>query len=416
MSGITKARGKRAYISEMNMTTVEEAIQYIRENAIRPDTNTVPLTGAPGKVLCEPLSADRDFPPFNRVTMDGIALAYDDFAAGTREFPIVGVGAAGVPQQTLSQAGACLEIMTGAPLPRGADTVVRYEDLKIEDSKAILQVDKINKGQNIHRQGEDRRQGDLIVPAGRRISAAEIGVAATIGKTALKVYRPIKALILSSGDELVEVAQTPLPHQIRRSNNYSIQALLQGWGLEVDMAHVADDQAATERVLAEQLPKYDVLLLSGGVSKGKFDYIPAALEALGVQKFFHRVAQRPGKPFWFGRIPGGTVVFALPGNPVSSYMCTTVYFQDWLMASWNIEQPRPHAQLTRDVHFRPDLNYYLQVRLHYRKDGVLTAEPVEGHGSGDLANLSDADAFLLLPRGRELFSKAEAFPVWPFRP
>ena len=398
------------------MTSVEEAIQLIRENAIKPEIVKVPLSQALGKILCEPLTADRDFPPFHRVTMDGIAIAHADFASGQRSFPISGVGAAGVAQQTLSQPGSCLEIMTGAMLPTGTDTVIRYEDLRIEDQIAILEIETIKKGQNIHRQGEDRRQGEIIVPAGRRISAAEIGVAATVGKSELEVYRPLTALILSSGDELVEVAQTPLPHQIRRSNNYSIQALLQGWGLEVEMAHVADDQAATERLLAEQLPKHDVLLLSGGVSKGKFDYIPAALEALGVQKSFHRVAQRPGKPFWFGRIPGGTVVFALPGNPVSTFVCTTVYFQDWLMTSWDIQHPRPKAQLTKDVHFHPDLNYYLQVRLHWNDEGRLLAEPVEGHGSGDLANLTDADAFLMLPRGSDLFLKGETFPVWPFRP
>jgi molybdopterin molybdotransferase len=398
------------------MTTVEDALRLIRENAVRPQTIKVPLAEALGKILCEPLTADRDFPPFNRVTMDGIAIAFEDFAAGRREFPIAGIGAAGVPQQTLAQSGACLEIMTGAMLPAGTDTVVRYEDVKIDGELAILQVDSIKKGQNIHRQGEDRRRGEVIVPAGRRISAAEIGVAATVGKSELEVFRPFAALILSSGDELVEVSETPLPHQIRRSNNYSIQALLQGWGLQVEMAHVVDDQAATEKLLAELLPRYDVLLLSGGVSKGKFDYIPAALEALGVQKFFHRVAQRPGKPFWFGRIPGGTVVFALPGNPVSSFVCTAVYFQDWLMSSWGISPPASTAQLTKDVHFRPDLNYYLQVRLHQGPNGLLLAEPVEGHGSGDLANLTDADAFLMLPRGRELFTTGEAFSIWPFRP
>lgn len=400
----------------MKMTTVEEAIAHIRANTIQPDIITVPLIDAPGKILCEPLTADRDFPPFDRVTMDGIAIAFEDFANGQREFPIVGVGAAGVPQQTLSQGSSCMEIMTGAPLPKGTDTIIRYEDVKIEQQRAILQVETITKGQNIHRRGEDRRQGEVIVPAGRRISGAEIGVAATIGKSELQVYKPFSALILSSGDELVDVSQTPLPHQIRRSNSYSIQALLQGWGVEVDLAHVVDDQAVTEQILAERLPKYDVLLLSGGVSKGKFDYIPAALEALGVQKFFHRVAQRPGKPFWFGRVPGGTIVFALPGNPVSSFVCTTVYFQDWLMASWGIASTRPHARLSQEVHFRPDLNYYLQVRLQYGEGGTLEAEPVEGHGSGDLANLTDADAFLMLPRGKAVFPQGAAFPVWPFRP
>ena len=397
------------------MITATEALTIVNEHALDLSSIDEPLEIATGKMLRESLYADRDFPPYNRVTMDGIAFCYADYAKGQKTFPIEGVGAAGAPQQKLTQTGHCLEIMTGAILPIGTDTVVRYEDIFIKDQQATLQVASIRQGQNIHRQGEDRKQGDLIVPAGQKISAAEIGVAATIGKTHLKVARPISALILSSGDELVKVFETPLPHQIRRSNVYTIQALLQKWGITVSTAHVPDDKKVIEQFLAEGLPQHDVLLLSGGVSKGKFDYIPDALEALGVERLFHRVAQRPGKPFWFGRIPGGTLVFALPGNPVSSLVCTTVYFRHWLETSWGINQRPSMAQLTKDVHFKPDLSYFLQVHIHTNEAGLHLAEPIEGHGSGDLANLVEVDAFLQLPQGKVLFKAGEAFPVWKFR-
>jgi molybdopterin molybdotransferase len=300
-------------------------------------------------------------------------------------------------------------------LPKGTDTVVRYEDLDIKDQEARLTVEKIKKGQNIHWQGEDRHQGDDIIPAGRKIAAGEIGVAATVGKSTLKVTRPIKALILSSGDELVGIHEKPLPHQIRQSNVYSIRALLQDWGIEAEITHMPDNQAVIEQILQEKLPHYDVLLLSGGVSKGKFDYIPDALDAMGVKRLFHRVAQRPGKPFWFGYIPGGAVVFALPGNPVSSLVCTRIYFGEWVEKSLGIQQEKPTALLAREVTFRPDLNYFIQVRLQSTTDGRLIADPVEGHGSGDLANLVDADAFLMLPRGKDQFAAGEAYPVWRFR-
>lgn len=397
------------------MITVEAALDIVRSHALQPDTEKIPLTEAAGRVLREPLLADRDFPPFDRVTMDGIALSYTDFAGGQRKFPISGVGAAGAPQQRLSQPGTCIEIMTGAMLPAGTDSVIRYEDVVISDGIATVQIDEIQQGQNIHRKGHDRAAASLIVPPGKLISAAEIGVGATIGKTELEVSRRLSALILSSGDELVEVSQKPLPHQIRRSNSYTLQVLLQARGVQAQTAHVPDDPQVIEALLAEHLPQYDVLLLSGGVSMGKFDYIPAALEALGVKKYFHKVAQRPGKPFWFGRIPDSTVVFALPGNPVSSVVCTMVYFGEWLDHSLG-QAPRPSkAQLTRDVIFRPNLSYFMQVRLHTTTSGQIMAEPVEGHGSGDLANLVDADAFLLLPQGRDHFAAGEAFSFWRFR-
>lgn len=397
------------------MISVAEALEIVLAHAVELAVVEVPLLDANQKILREPIRADRDFPPFDRVTMDGIAIAYTDFAAGRRSFPIAGIGAAGNPQQELRQPGDCLEIMTGAMLPKGTDTVVRYEDLEIQDQEARLIVEKIQKGQNIHWQGGDRQKGDNIIPAGRKIAAGEIGVAATVGKATLKVTRPLKALILSSGDELVGVEEMPLPHQIRQSNVYSIRALLQHWGIEAEIAHMPDDQAVIEQVLQEKLPNYDVLLLSGGVSKGKFDYIPDALDAMGVKRLFHRVAQRPGKPFWFGRIPGGTVVFALPGNPVSSLACTRIYFGEWVEKSLGIIQEKPIAQLTQAINFRPDLNYFIQVWLQHATDGKLLATPVEGHGSGDLANLVDADAFMMLPRGKELFAAGEAYPVWRFR-
>ncbi|PHN03029.1 molybdopterin molybdotransferase MoeA [Flavilitoribacter nigricans] len=397
------------------MISVEEALKIVRQQAIELPAVEVPLAEANQKILREPLRADRDFPPFDRVTMDGIALSFADFAAGKRSFPIAGVGAAGAPQQELTRQGHCIEIMTGAMLPAGTDTVVRYEDLEIRDQEAHLTIDKIKKGQNIHRRGEDRQRGDVIVPAGRKIAPGEIGVAATVGRASLPVTRPITALILSSGDELVAVEEKPLPHQIRQSNVFSIQALLQRWGIRAQIMHMPDDPATIKKVLQEQLPNYDVLLLSGGVSKGKFDYIPDALDAMGVKRLFHRVAQRPGKPFWFGHIPGGTVVFALPGNPVSSLACTRVYFGEWLETSLGISEEKPRAQLSREVSFRPDLNYFIQVKLRSAADGNLLADPVEGHGSGDLANLVDADAFLMLPRGKDHFAAGEAYPVWSFR-
>lgn len=398
------------------MINVEEAIQIIQTTVEDFGTEDISLEEAAGRVLREDLYADRDFPPFNRVTMDGIALRRESFVAGRRSFPVVGIAAAGAPQQALTDPDSCLEVMTGAPLPIGADAVVRYEDLRLENGTATVVLDEIKPRQNIHRQGEDRLKGARVVPRGRRLSPAEIGVAATVGKATIRVSRLPKTMIISTGDELVEVKEPPLPHQIRRSNVHRLKATLGALGIPVQTHHLPDDMDRILPQLKRILAEYEVILLSGGVSKGKFDYLPEAFGKLGVRKLFHRIAQRPGKPFWFGRTDNGTIVFALPGNPISSFLCTHRYFLPWLDACLSLPPaPVRRAVLQEDVHFKPDLARFLEVKLDYDDHGRTLATPVPGSGSGDLANLVDADAFLELPRGRDLYKRGEVFPLIFYR-
>jgi molybdopterin molybdotransferase len=397
------------------MITVKEATQIVLENALQMPSEVVPLQQAAGRVLQETLQADRDFPPFDRVSMDGIAIRFDSFEKGKRKFFMEKVQAAGAPQLVLEQNENCVEVMTGAMLPQGTDTVIRYEDLSIHGGFATISIENIQAGQNIHRQGIDRKEGDAIVAAGRKISPAELGVAATVGKSSLRVAALPRACILSSGDELVEVHETPLPHQIRKSNVHVMAAVLGTWGLTADLLHLPDDPAAIEATLSDCLKNYNVLLMSGGVSMGKFDHLPEVLEKIGVRKWFHKVSQRPGKPFWFGS-KSSTVVFAFPGNPVSSFMCLHRYFQPWLRVSRGLEPfENKYAVLAEDYFFKPDLTYFLQVKLTNSPDGRLLASPVTGQGSGDLANLVDTDAFLELPLERQEFKAGEAFPVWKYR-
>lgn len=398
------------------MISVQEATDIILQHSLELPAEEVPLTEAIGRVLREDLFADRPFPPYDRVTMDGIAIQYASFANGQRDFPIEKVIAAGDPEDVLENPAHCVEIMTGAVLPKGADIVIRYEDLEIEAGVAKVMTEAIKSSQNVHWKGSDRTQGSKIVEAGQLISPAEVGVAATIGKAKLKVTRLPKTAIISTGDELVDVSETPLPHQIRRSNVYRLQASLKQYKIEVDAYHLIDDQASIEQAIEQMLGTYDILLLSGGVSKGKFDFVPAAMEALGVKKLFHRIKQRPGKPFWFGSAPTGALVFALPGNPVSSFMCTQRYFVPWLRNSLGLDTLNlPIASLEQPVTFKPDLTYLCQVATRFDTDGRLLAKPAEGHGSGDLANLVEADAFIELPRGRDVFEAGECFPVYFYR-
>ena len=399
-----------------SMISVHEALNIILDHKKDFGTETIPLANAIGRILKEDLFTDRPLPPYNRVTMDGIAIQIDHFNKGKKNFPVEGIAPAGSPQISLKTDGNCIEVMTGAIMPQNVDTVIRYEDVVIENGIAAIQVEKLKEGQNIHWKGEDRKQGALIVPSGSTISPAEIGVAATVGKANLKVVRLPKAIIISTGDELVDIDEVPLAHQIRKSNVHRLHSTLANYTIHADRHHLEDDMEQIQQELATIINKYEIVILSGGVSKGKFDFLPDALAALGVKKLFHKIKQRPGKPFWFGKAPNGTLVFALPGNPVSSFLCTHRYFIPWLQSSLGLPiNNQPHGILTEDTVFKPDLTYFLQVRVNYSEQGQILVTPVSGNGSGDLANLVDADAFLQLPRGKNLFRKGEIYPLIFYR-
>ena len=397
------------------MIPVDKATEIVLSNLIECKNTSLQLNQTIGGILKEPIIADRDFPPYNRITMDGIAILYAPYAEGQRSFSVADIAPAGSPQKTLLNPKDCIEVMTGAILPEGTDTVIRYEDVCIENG--IAQINEpVVEGQNIHYQGEDRKKGSVVINAGRQISPAEIGVAATVGKAQLQVSKLPKAIIISTGDELVEIDEQPLAHQIRKSNVHRLQATLSKWGLETDRLHLMDDKNQIEVILEDVLKNYPIVVMSGGVSKGKFDFIPGALDALGVEKLFHKIQQRPGKPFWFGRSPKtGSVVFALPGNPVSSFMCVQRYMRPWLDASLGQSVARPFAILKEDVTFKPDLTYFMQVKIEYHTDGKIFAIPVHGHGSGDLANLVDADGFLELTQGKDFYKAGEVYPLWLYR-
>lgn len=400
------------------MISVDDATRIVLQEVPAPVTESIPLEQALGRTLARALYADRDFPPFTRVSMDGIAIRHAAFSRGIRRFRIEGTQMAGQSPLRLESDDACLEIMTGAALPDGADTIIRYEDVQIENGVAELQVDVVFAGQNAHLQGLDRLAGDMIVSENRKLSAAEIGVAATVGAHTLTVYRQPKLLIVPTGDELVPVHEQPLPHQIRHSNGPTLRALCEGWGASVELHTLQDQQQVIREFLESALDgSRDALIFTGAVSKGKTDFLPAELERAGVQKHFHLVQQRPGKPFWFGRHPNGTVVFALPGNPVSAFMGCVRYVQPWLQ---KLQALPPFATvqqavLQAEVVFKPRLTCFLPVRIEYSQQGLVAAHPVPGKGSGDLANLADADGFLELPADTELFHPNEIYPYWGWR-
>ncbi|MES2268711.1 MAG: molybdopterin molybdotransferase MoeA [Bacteroidota bacterium] len=398
------------------MITVKEAEEIILAQTKDYGTETVTFEQALGRVLAEDIKADRDLPPYNRVTMDGIAISYQAIEQGVSTFKIKATQSAGEQPIDINEIDECIEIMTGAAISASVDTIVRYEDLEIKNGTATLLVNGIKQGQNIHQKGKDKKRGEVVAFARQLITPAIISLAASVGKAQLLVKKLPKVVIISSGDELVDVGDTPLDYQIRRSNNYMVKAVLKQHGLETDMLHIPDDPEVTKQQIAYCLQNYDVILLSGGVSMGKFDYIPQALQDKEVKKLFHKVQQRPGKPFWFGRHNNGVLVFAFPGNPVATFMCLQRYFLLWLNATLGLPAKAPiYAQLATDHTFLPPLKYFLQVKLNFTEQGVLLATPIEGNGSGDFANLADADAFMELPLERNEFKAGEVYQVHVFK-
>lgn len=399
-----------------DMVSVEEAERIVRSQIKDFGVEPVTLEAAAGRVLAENIQADRDLPPFNRTTMDGIAISYQAYESGIRTFRIHAIQAAGDHPVEINGVGDCVEIMTGSALPESTDTIVPYEDIQVENKEATIFA-TVQKGQNIHRKGKDKKQHDILVHANRLVTPPVMAVAASAGKAMIAVKKLPHTVIISTGNELVDVSEHPSPYQIRRSNNYMIRGVLQQYNLQADMLHMPDDPEIIKEQLKNCLNRYEAMIFSGGVSMGKFDYLPQVFKALQVRELFYKVQQRPGKPFWFGTHLSGARIFALPGNPVSTFLCLHRFFLPWLTASLELPPLVPvYAALDADIQFMPAVTYFVQVKLHADEQGHLFATPEEGNGSGDFSNLLDTNAFMELPAQQSYFAKGETFRVWPFKP
>lgn len=401
----------------MGMVTVEEAEKIILSQYKDFGTEELFYENALDRILAENLIADRDLPPFDRPTVDGIALRFAAIEKGICNFKIKATQAAGEKPVTIDTDLECVEIMTGAALDSAIDTVVRYEDLKIANGNACISIDlhTIKKGQNIHRKGKDKKQGEILINSGQKITPAVLGIAASVGKTKLLVRRNPKIVVISTGDEMISPEAIPNDFQLRRSNGITTKALLKRFNIDSDLLHLNDNFDEIKKELEQCITQYDVLLISGGVSMGKFDFVPQALAELATEKLFHKIQQRPGKPFWFGKTLSDKLVFAFPGNPVSVFMCLHRYFIPWLEKSLGMPLSNPvYATLQNDISFAPALQYFAQVKLNINPAAQLTAETIETNGSGDFSHLASANAFIELPLAKTEFKKGEIYKVWQY--
>lgn len=396
------------------MLTPAQAESLIEQHLVCLPIESLPLTQAAGAVLRENIYAERDQPPFDRVAMDGIALSTSGALAGTGRLRVAGMQAAGDPPQTLSDPGTCIEIMTGAMLPRGCDAVVPVEQIQRNGDIAEIGRKPVAPWQNVHRRGTDCRQGTLLLAAGSRLTAPEVAIAAGAGMARVRVSAQPMIVVISTGNELVEPGEVIQPHQVRRSNAYGITASLRQHGfLRVADDHALDDEAQLTERLAFHLHTHDVLILSGGVSMGRLDLVPKVLEKLGVSLVFHTVAQRPGKPMWFGVSQSGPAVFALPGNPVSTLVCLSRYVLPALRASMGqTPAPPPRIALTAPVEVKAPLALYMPVTLRSDEWGRTSAEPKATNGSGDFTALAGTDGFVELPPGPGTLPKGFVAPFY----
>ncbi len=391
------------------MLTPAQAEELIGQHLQCLPIESLPLAQCAGAVLRENIYAERDAPPFDRVAMDGIALDSSTVSGGVRRLHIQATQAAGDAPLVLGARTSCIEVMTGAVLPTGCDAVVAVEEIAIHDGHAELAHSvSVAAGQNVHKRGTDTRQGTLLVNAGVRLRSPEIAIAAAAGMPRIRVSSQPMLAVISTGNELIEPGEPVLPHQIRRSNAYAIVTELRANGFQrVADDHIIDDLSELKRRLKFHLETHDVLVLSGGVSMGKFDLVPRALDDLGVRPIFHKVAQRPGKPLWFGVASSGAAVFALPGNPVSTLMCLRRFVLPALFASLG-QSPAAVPEkiaLAAQVAVTVPLTFYLPVRVELDDWGRPWAVPNPTNGSGDFTALAGTDGFVELPPGPNTHAK-----------
>ena len=387
------------------MLTTAEALEQVLAAMPELVAEAAEVSAATGRILRQTVLAERDQPPFDRVMMDGIALAYADLAAGTTSFPIQCTQMAGEPAKHL-EAGKAIEIMTGASLPVGADCIVPVERITVDHGVAALEDGyQAEKRQFIHPRASDHAQGSELLIPGKRISPLDIAVITSAGLTEVAVSRAPVIRIISTGDELVPAGVKIEPHQVRLSNGPAMQALLEKHGYtDCEHDHLVDERDVLKEWIAVHLDAADVIILSGGVSMGKADYVPEVLAELGVEVIFHRISQRPGKPMWFGKGPEGQSVFALPGNPVSALVCCRHYVIPALAkASLAAAQAPEFASLASDVTFKPDLTCFQPVRLISNAAGQVLAMPVKTNTSGDFTALSATDGYVELAREQSEF-------------
>ena len=398
------------------MIPVTEAIQIILEKAEPLGVERVPLDEAAGRVLAEDVFADTDLPPFDRAQMDGYAVRSADLRETPARLRVVGEAAAGSGWRGALQRGEAVRIMTGAPLPVGADSVQQVEVTRETEGGSFVEIDRATEpGQFYAPRASEIRKGARVLEAGREVNAARAAVLASFGYAEVPVGGRPRAAVLATGTELVPVGERPGADQIRDSNSYSLAAYARLAGATVErLPFAGDDPELLRREIEAAAGRCDVLVLSGGVSMGRYDFTKAALGELGAEIFFERVSLRPGKPTVFARLPGGALVFGLPGNPVSVSVTFNLFARTALRRMQGAREAAPleeFAALSRPAKGAAERASYLPAALSTDAAGRLLAEPLKWGGSSDFVAFARADALVVVPAGVKILEGGSVVKV-----
>jgi len=389
------------------VTTFEQALSLVREklSASHPAVESLPLEQVRGRVLAEDLVADRDYPPFHRSTRDGYAVCSADVVVAPVLLKCVGEARAGRPYRgdLRGRARCCVQIMTGAPLPEATDAVVMIEHTRAEDDRVEVQR-AVAAGENVVRKGSEAPAGRVVLPRGRRLGAGEMGLLASVGQAQVCVFRQPTVAVLPTGDEVVPMEQAPEWFQIRNSNSLALAAQVAAAGGVPRPLEIAPDNAPALRRLIEQGLEADLLLVSGGVSVGKYDFVAPMLSEMGAELYFQGVAIRPGKPLAFGRVRD-TFFFGLPGNPVSTFVTFELFVRPAIALLSGAEFECPvflRARLGKPVRQNAGLTAFMPARAEV-ESGDPIVNLVSWQGSGDLVGVAAANCFLVVhPQQTEL--------------
>ncbi len=392
------------------MIPFEEARKIILDTVHQLDPEERDILAAPGMVLSEDIRAEENIPPFDNSAMDGYAVRSEDVRDASEEDPIAlkivdDLPAGNVSDRTI-EAGTAIRIMTGAPVPAGADAVVMQEYTE-EDDHSVMVRRAARKGEHIRPRGEDIARGEIILKAGKLLKPADIGVLASLGIQKVKVIRRPRIALLTTGTEIVEITDPVTGGKIRNSNKYSLLSLLHSYGIDaVNLGIARDDATEIEEKIRQGL-KNDILMTVGGVSVGKYDLVHTTLEKLGMEKKFWKVAIKPGKPLLFGTAEK-TIVFGLPGNVVSCIVGSELFIRPAIRKMTGKKQENDRwveAELTRDVKVKGDRAIFLTANTRYN-EGRYETTPTQKQGSGKLSTLSAANSLIMIPREkRELAAK-----------
>jgi len=376
------------------MIPVKEALSLILKQSRSFGTCTIGIDEATGRVLAEDIFADRDYPPFNRAAMDGFALRSIDFLEkGIRRYEIIDTLLAGSTSSLKPSEGQCLRIMTGAATPTEYDCIIRIEDCQLENTHVTFLVDQIKKGQNIAQQGEDVKSGALIMAKNTRLHSPQISALAVTGKSKVLAQQLPKIAVISTGDEVMPLDVTVQAHQIRDSNSYALASFLSQYQTTIQYRTLVADDTVVLKKTIEEVIDFDLIIFSGGVSMGEADFVPAVLADAGVEKIFHKVKLKPGKPLWFGETASGGAVFGLSGNPMSCQVCYKVFIEPFLRQCFGLDAPLTlQLPLLADKRKNAKLDHYFPCRIE--GNGIV---PLEINGSGDITSTLYSQGLALHP-------------------